>query len=88
MSDGKTIKEAIAKHPKWGWSAAMNEAGPRCRRPPSCRSKPTAATGQLNAPKSLRRSLAEQAKREGMSFNTLAVTLLTEGLGRRGAYGD
>ena len=31
--------------------------------------------------KSLHRRLAERAKREGVSLNTLAVTLLAEGLG-------
>jgi antitoxin HicB len=43
---------------------------------------------QLRAPKSLHRRLAERAKRakrEGVSLNTLAVTLLAEGLGERAA---
>jgi len=40
---------------------------------------------QLRAPKSLHRQLAERAKREGVSLNTLAVTLLAEGLGERTA---
>jgi hypothetical protein len=31
---------------------------------------------QLRAPKSLHRRLAERAKREGVSLNTLAVTLI------------
>jgi hypothetical protein len=40
---------------------------------------------QLRAPKPLYRRLAERAKREGVSLNTLAVTLLEEGLGERTA---
>jgi len=32
----------------------------------------------LRAPKSLHRRLAERAKREGVSLNTLAITLLAE----------
>jgi antitoxin HicB len=43
---------------------------------------------QLRAPKSLHRRLAERAKREGVSLNTLAVTLLAERLGERAAHGD
>lgn len=43
---------------------------------------------QLCAPKSLHRRLAEGARREGVSLNTLAVTLLAEGLGERSALGD
>ncbi|HEU4740092.1 MAG TPA: toxin-antitoxin system HicB family antitoxin [Meiothermus sp.] len=39
----------------------------------------------LRTPKSLHRQLAEQAKREGVSLNTLAVSLLSEGLARRQA---
>jgi antitoxin HicB len=43
---------------------------------------------QLRAPKSSHRRLAERAKREGVSHNTLAVTLLAEGLGERSAHGS
>jgi antitoxin HicB len=43
---------------------------------------------QLRALKSLHRRLAERAKREGVSLNTLAVTLLEDGLGGRAAHGD
>ncbi len=39
----------------------------------------------LRAPKSLHRRLSERAKEEGVSLNTLAVTLLAEGLGERSA---
>ena len=38
----------------------------------------------MRVPKSLHRRLAERTKAEGVSLNTLAVTLLAEGLGRRG----
>ncbi len=34
-------------------------------------------------PKTLHRRLAEQAKREGVSLNTLAATILAEGIARR-----
>jgi predicted HicB family RNase H-like nuclease len=39
----------------------------------------------LRALRSLHRSLAERAKREGVSLNMLAVPLLAEGLGHRAA---
>ena len=81
MSDGETIEEAIAnaEDAKRCWIAAMKEAG-RPTPPPSV--EPTEGySGKwlLRAPKSLHRRLAERAKREGVSLNTLAVTLLAEG---------
>jgi antitoxin HicB len=42
----------------------------------------------MRVPKSLHRRLAERAKTEGVSLNTLAVTLLAEGLGQHGRDGD
>jgi antitoxin HicB len=56
--------------------------------PPS-RPADDAYSGRWNmrVPKSLHRRLAERAKAEGVSLNTLAVTLLAEGLGRRGRDG-
>jgi antitoxin HicB len=42
----------------------------------------------MRVPKSLHRRLAERAKAEGVSLNTLAITLLAEGLGRRGRDSD
>jgi antitoxin HicB len=85
MSDGETIEEAIAngEDAQRGWIIAMKEAG-RPIPPPSV--EPTESYSgkwQLRAPKSLHRRLAERAKREGVSLNTLAVTLLAEGLGER-----
>jgi antitoxin HicB len=83
MSDGETIEEAIAngEDAQRGWIAAMMEAG---RPIPSPSVEPTESYSgkwQLRAPKSLHRRLAERAKREGVSLNTLVVTLLAEGLG-------
>lgn len=89
MSDGETIAEAIAngEDAKGCWIAAMKEAG-RPIPPPSpgeSRDEPAAegysGKWQLRAPKSLHRRLAERARREGVSLNALAVTLLAEGLG-------
>ncbi len=87
MSDGETIEEAIVngEDAKRCWIAAMKEAG-RPIPPPAAESY--SGKWQLRAPKSLHRRLAERAKCEGVSLNTLAVTLLAEGLGERDAHSD
>ncbi|HJU17628.1 MAG TPA: type II toxin-antitoxin system HicB family antitoxin [Stellaceae bacterium] len=88
MSDGETIEEAVAngEDAKRCWIAAMKEAGrpvppPGGGEPAECYS----GKWQLRVPKSLHRRLAERAKREGVSLNTLAVALLAEGIGERTA---
>jgi hypothetical protein len=68
--------------------AAVQEAG-RSVPPPSAE----AAGGysgkwQLRTPKSLHRRLAEYAEREEVSLNTLTISLLMEGLGRRAGHGN
>jgi antitoxin HicB len=81
MSDGETIERAIAnaEDAKRCWIAAAREAG---RPIPPLSVEPVegySGKWQLRAPKSLHRRLADRAKREGVSLNTLAVTLLAEG---------
>jgi antitoxin HicB len=90
MSDGETIEEVIAsgEDAKRCWIAVMKEAG-RPIPPPSVEpAKSYSGKWQLRTPKSLHRRLAERAKREGVSLNVLAVTLLAEGLGERTAHGN
>jgi antitoxin HicB len=87
MSDGKTVEEAIAngRDAQATWIAEMREAG---RPIPVPAAEPGAGYSgkcQLRTPKSLHRSLADRALREGVSLNTLAVALLAEGLGHRQA---
>lgn len=88
MSDGASIEEAIVngEDAKRGWIEAMTEAG---RPIPSAshadNSDDYSGKWQLRAPKSLHKKLALRAKHEGVSLNTLAVTLLAEGLGERQA---
>ena len=86
MSDGETIEEAIAngEDAKRCWIDAMREAGRRIPPPSAEPGEGYSGKWQLRAPKSLHRRLAERARREGVSLNTLAVTLLAEGLGTRG----
>jgi len=54
--------------------------------------RPIPETGEVyggqwrqRVPKSLHAALARRAEREGVSLNTLAATMLAEGLGRRRA---
>lgn len=90
MSDGETIEDAIAnaEDAKHGWIAAMKAAGRPVPSPSVEPAEGYSGKWQLRAPKSLHRRLAERAKHEGVSLNTLAVTLLAEGLGERSAHGD
>ena len=85
MSNGETVEEAVAngQDAKASWIAAMAEAG-RSIPPPTVEpAEPDSGKWQLRAPKTHRRKLSEQARREGVSLNTLAVTLLAEGLGAK-----
>lgn len=80
VGDGVTIEEAIAEGRRAlrATLATLRQMG---RTPP----EPTSASGQwrMRAPRSLHQRLAARAKAEGVSLNTLAVSLLAEGLGRR-----
>ena len=84
MADGETIEEAIGngRDARRAWIAAMREAG-RPVPAPGAEAEGYSGKWQLRTPKSLHRHLAERARREGVSLNTLAVTLLAEGLGER-----
>lgn len=88
LSDGATIEEAIANGADAlrSWIATAREFGDPI--PPPSHPTDDAYSGRWNmrVPKSLHRRLAERAKAEGVSLNTLAVTLLAEGLGRRAGH--
>jgi antitoxin HicB len=85
ISDGETVEEAIAHGADAlsSWIARAKEFGDPV--PPPSRPVDEAYRGRWNlrVPKSLHRRLAERAKAEGVSLDTLTVTLLAEGLGRR-----
>ncbi|HYZ26719.1 MAG TPA: type II toxin-antitoxin system HicB family antitoxin [Geminicoccaceae bacterium] len=85
LSDGATVEEAIANGADAlrAWIATAEEFGDPV--PPPSRPVHQDYSGRWNlrVPKSLHRRLAERAKAEGVSLNTLTVTLLAEGLGRR-----
>ena len=80
ISDGETVDEAIANgmDAKREWLAVAREQG---------RALPGAG-GQLSGkwvqrvPRSLHTRLVERAEREGVSLNTLVISLIAEGLGK------
>ncbi len=85
LGDGSTVEAAIADA-RQAMRVALAVMKQVRRRVP----KPARPTGQwrMRAPRSLHRRLTERAKREGVSLNTLAVSLLAEGLGRRDKDAD
>jgi antitoxin HicB len=80
VGDGSSIETAIADGQK-ALKAALAVLRQMGRKAP----EPTRASGQwrMRAPRSLHQRLSARAKAEGVSLNTLAVTILAEGLGRR-----
>jgi antitoxin HicB len=86
ISDGATIEEAIANGADAlrAWIATAEEFGDPVPLPFRQADETYSGRWNLRVPKSLHRRLAERAKAEGVSLNTLTVTLLAEGLGRRG----
>lgn len=85
MSDGETPEEALAngREALEAVIAIYQEDGRTLPEPGSGGT----ASGRfvVRSPKSLHARLARQAEAEGVSMNTLAVTLLAEGMGRREA---
>ena len=80
MADGATPEEAVregtdALH---SWLETHRELGRPIPSPASY-----SGNWRMRVPKSLHRRLAERAKAEGVSLNTLAVALLAEGVGVR-----
>ena len=80
IADGATPEEAFhqAEDAMIAWIATAKEFGDPIPKP----SAPARYSGQwrMRAPKSLHAALASRAKEEGVSLNTLAITLLAQGL--------
>lgn len=83
VSDGASVEAAIAngRLALKATIAALSEAGHPIPAPTAA---PT-ASGKFVArvPKSVHAKLSSQARAEGVSLNTLVVSLLSEGLGKR-----
>ncbi len=82
-SDGETIEEAIynLEDAIKSWILTSKELGLPI--PPPSRDQDYSGKWVVRTPKSLHRKLSELSKQEGVSLNTLTVTLLAEGLGHR-----
>lgn len=83
IADGETVEEALheAESALNSWLATAKEFGDSVP-------KPTVAanfSGQwrIRLPKSLHAALALRAKLEGVSLNTLAATMLAQGMGQK-----
>lgn len=83
VADGKTITEALkeAESALDSWIKTAKEFGDPIPKP-SIASK-FSGQWRLRIPKSLHAALVLRAKREGVSLNMLAATLLAEGLEHR-----
>lgn len=83
MADGETVEEAIhnLEDAISSWIQTAQELGRTIPNP----SQETLYSGKwvVRTPKSLHRKLAELSKREGVSLNTLAVSLLAEGVSHK-----
>ncbi len=89
MSDGETEEEAVrnGRDAFASWISAMVDEG-KAIPSPLYRAGPVPdVSGRFVArvPKSIHLMLSERAKAEGVSLNTLVLSLLAEGLGRRDA---
>jgi antitoxin HicB len=82
IADGKTVEEALheAEDALKAWLSAAKEFGDPIPAPAIA----TNYSGQwrIRLPKSLHAALALRAKVEGVSLNTLAATLLAQGIGQ------
>lgn len=86
VSDGESVEEAIAngKQALKETIAALKHAG----HPIPAATTTITASGKFVArvPKSVHAKLSSRAKAEGVSLNTLVVSLLSEGLGKKSAH--
>jgi antitoxin HicB len=87
VSDGATVEEAIANGRKAlrATIAALKESDHPVPEPTS--QKTSSGKFVARVPKSVHARLSSRAKAEGVSLNTLVVSLLAEGLGKKSARG-
>ncbi|WP_129127590.1 type II toxin-antitoxin system HicB family antitoxin [Geomonas oryzae] len=88
MSDGATVEEAIAngRDAFSAWVAAALDMGKPIPEPTSKPMELVEASGKFVArlPKTLHARLVAMARQEGVSLNTLVLTLISESVGQRG----
>ena len=88
MSDGDSIVEAIqnGEDALQAWLQAAKESGRRIPEPNHTELQ--SGKWVQRVPKSLHAKLVYQAKREGVSLNTLVVSMLSEATGNRTAHSE
>ena len=86
ISDGETVEEAIANGREA--LAGMIETLEALGRPVPAPNSGGVASGKFIArvPKTIHAQLTTRAKAEGVSLNTLVLSFLAEGLGRRQSF--
>jgi len=84
IADGETPEEAVKEGQKalYSYIETLKELG---RPLPAANAGAFSGKWSQRVPKSLHAALAMRAAREGVSFNTLCIALLAEGVGRREA---
>jgi len=82
MSDGETIEEAIenGRDAVQCWISAAKEAKRNIPKPGELENQ--SGKWVQRVPKSIHLRLVEKAEEEGVSLNTLVITMLAEALGR------
>ncbi len=89
MSDGETEAEAVSngRDAFEAWVAARMDTGKAIPEPFYRPDTVPEVSGKFvtRLPKSIHAKLAERAKAEGISLNTLVLAFVAEGLGRRAA---
>lgn len=90
MSDGETEAEAIVngRDAFESWVSARADAGKSIPEPAYRPDATPSVSGRFvtRLPKSVHAKLAERAKAEGVSLNTLVLTFIAEGLGRKDVH--
>jgi antitoxin HicB len=84
IADGETVAEAMdnLKDALAAWTATARELDRQIPDPSTARERYSGKWVQ-RVPKSLHAKLVTEAKREGVSLNTLATAFLAEGMGKR-----
>lgn len=86
MADGESIEEAVhnLEDAINSWVKTAQELGHPV--PPPSDDQQFSGKWVVRTPKSIHHRLVEMAKREGVSLNTLTVSLLAEGIGSKSAH--
>lgn len=86
MADGESIEEAIhnLEDAINSWVKTAQELGHPI--PPPSDDQQFSGKWVVRTPKSIHHRLVEMAKREGVSLNTLTVSLLAEGIGSKSTH--